>query len=554
MNYSSNRIQNTSTTWNNANSPRKRKLRQSNKKLRDEIYRLKKRDKKRSLISDQTKNKAVDKAKFIELCDNFLPEKISLFVKTQVKLCDRKLKGERYSNAFKKFALSIYFLSPKCYKFLRSIFKLPSVTILNNLTKEWSYTPGLNDDIFRHIKIKLKKMEKMDRRVSLVIDEMSIKPHLAYDIKSDEIIGLNPHRTKKKSKDHTKIDPVDHVTVFMAVGIRRRYKQPLAYIFSKTALNGPELKHTVLKCIEKMMDAGFIVNSLISDMGSNFSSLAFKDLNITPEKPFFEVKDQKIFYFFDPPHLLKLTRNNLMSNYFEFEGEKTNWKYIQQFYDADSKLFFRLAPKLTDFHLCPKIFKKMRVKFAAHILSATVATAMTTHINLKAMDQDAYSTVEIIDKFDKLFDIFNSSTYQTIKKYRKPFSGKKYQVDYLNFMSGFIKKISVKHDSLDGISTDKTQRVKFLKGWQVSISSLLGLWEIFKNEDFKFLLMRRINQDPLENFFGAVRSYSGCCVNPTPIQFIRIFKKMFCSNFIRHTGKSIHTISYIHIFNLFNIK
>lgn len=459
-------------------------------------------------------------------------------------LCDRKLRGERYPNAFKKFALSIYFLSPKCYRFLRTIFKLPSVTTLNKLTRQWSYTPGLNDDLFRHIKIKLDGMKPMDRRVSLCVDEMAIKPHLAYNIKSDEIIGLDG---KKNLKSKNKINVVDHAIVFMAVGIRRRFKQPLAYMFSKTALSGPELKSTIISCIKKMMEAGFIVNSIISDMGANFTILAFKDLDITPAKPFFEVNGQKIFYFFDPPHLLKLTRNNMMSNYFEFDGEKTNWQYIQKFYDTDSQYAFRLAPKLTDFHLSPKIFKKMKVKYAAHILSETVASAMITHIKLKSIDEDAYSTVEIIDKFDKLFDIFNSSNFKT-KKYRKPFCGEQYQIDYLNFMSSFIDKISIKYDCIDGDSEDRTNRVKFLKGWKVSISSLLGLWDILKHENFKFILTRRINQDPLENFFGTIRSNGGCCVNPTPIQFIRIFKKLFCSNFIRHSGRNNNYIYFfIHL-------
>jgi len=46
--------------------------------------------------------------------------------------------------------------------------------------------------------------------------------------------------------------------------------------------------------------------------------------------------------------------------------------------------------------------------------------------------------------------------------------------------------------------------------------------------EIKFLFMRRFNQDPLENFFGKVRSLNDNAFNPTPlIQFYFTFKKLF---------------------------
>lgn len=36
-----------------------------------------------------------------------------------------------------------------------------------------------------------------------------------------------------------------------------------------------------------------------------------------------------------------------------------------------------------------------------------------------------------------------------------------------------------------------------------------------KEKSFKYLCLRRINQDPLENFFGRIRSHGVRNVNPT---------------------------------------
>jgi hypothetical protein len=56
---------------------------------------------------------------------------------------------------------------------------------------------------------------------------------------------------------------------------------------------------------------GLTVVVVMSDMGSNFQSLA-KRLNITAGNPWFIHNNQKYFVMFDPPHLLKCVRNNLV--------------------------------------------------------------------------------------------------------------------------------------------------------------------------------------------------------------------------------------------------
>ena len=45
------------------------------------------------------------------------------------------------------------------------------------------------------------------------------------------------------------------------------------------------------------------------------------------------------------------------------------------------------------------------------------------------------------------------------------------------------------------------------------------------NHGFKFILTRRLNQDPLENFFGVIRQAGGFNANPTPFQFQNAYRK-----------------------------
>lgn len=49
------------------------------------------------------------------------------------------------------------------------------------------------------------------------------------------------------------------------------------------------------------------------------------------------------------------------------------------------------------------------------------------------------------------------------------------------------------------------------------------------------IFTKRLNPDVLENFFGVVRQQNGNCLNPTPIQFHRSFRKLACNKLL-HAG------------------
>ena len=83
---------------------------------------------------------------------------------------------------------------------------------------------------------------------------------------------------------------------------------------------------------------------------------------------------------FDPPHLIKCIRNNLMKYTFRFGQHTAKWEEIVVFYNKDKKLPIRAAPKLTDKHIKPNNFAKMKVKYATQILSHTVAASIYMYV------------------------------------------------------------------------------------------------------------------------------------------------------------------------------
>jgi hypothetical protein len=237
---------------------------------------------------------------------------------------------------------------------------------------------------------------------------------------------------------------------------------------------------------------------------------------------------RKIFLMLDPPHLIKSVRNNLMKYSLRFGEHVASWKDIEAVYGRDSALPIRSAPKLTEKHIRPNNFNKMKVKLATQVLSHTVAATICMYVSVGALPPSAMGTAEFIERFDSIFDCVNSSTLHSTKVLKCALSDQTKHQEFMKESIGFIKRLKV----FEG-NVEVTGRIKCLKGWVMTLNVILLIWEHLKTtKDFKFLLTRRLNIDPIENFFGTIRQQGGNSDNPTPSQFTSAFRKLFFSSFL----------------------
>lgn len=75
------------------------------------------------------------------------------------------------------------------------------------------------------------------------------------------------------------------------------------------------------------------------------------------------------------------------------------------------------------------------------------------------------------------------------------------------------------------------------EGWIQTINAVERVFKNLLKENITTLSTRRLNQDPLENFFGCVRYNSGSNDNPTISQFVAGVKTAIISN-LKHTGRN----------------
>ena len=178
----------------------------------------------------------------------------------------------------------------------------------------------------------------------------------------------------------------------MVKGVFRQWKKPLAYYFVNSTLDAQFLKNAITNIIKELQKIGLIVIIVSTDMGGNFMQLA-NLLGATSDSPFFVVNNQKTFYLFDPSHVIKACRNNfqnddisanskLISPLFikDYQQRSVNnnfisYKYVKQIYELDKVNPNRLT-KLTDIHVNPNNFQKVKVRYCVQLLSARVASAI----------------------------------------------------------------------------------------------------------------------------------------------------------------------------------
>lgn len=105
----------------------------------------------------------------------------------------------------------------------------------------------------------------------------------------------------------------------------------------------------------------------------------------------FEIGNNEIIPLFDPPHLIKGIRNNLLTKDLAMKvtnniaEEIASWDIIKTAWIMDKTLHVTRShlKKITAEHIMENKIKKMRVKHAVQILSGTMASVIETFARTK---------------------------------------------------------------------------------------------------------------------------------------------------------------------------
>jgi len=97
-----------------------------------------------------------------------------------------------------------------------------------------------------------------------MFDEMSIRQHLHFNQKIDCIEGYEDLGRHGRTSNIT-----NHALVFMLHGLRKRWKQPVAYFMTRGSSKGDMLVDFLTEVLDACHNAGLVVVATMCDMGAN---------------------------------------------------------------------------------------------------------------------------------------------------------------------------------------------------------------------------------------------------------------------------------------------
>lgn len=383
-------------------------------------------------------------------CGKFNKEQIDFF-RMQLTNTGRKSHGQRYTPEQKSLCLAIYKQGPKCYRFLQKVFCLPDKRTLYRHSADILFDTGIDPKLLEFIKNKVISFSESDKLCMISWDEKSLKAHLDYSHPRDLIDGFVDSGMKREPKFAT------HALTFQIRGISKPYKQTIAYFYTNS-LNSIELTYLIRLVIEAVLDTGKklkfsqghspylrhfnisfllsiglkVIGSVCDQVGSNAAAVhnLIDGKNVKKKQSGeilkYKIRDQTVIHCYDPPHLIKVIRNNLMTKNLQHyitkrwtvsdsnilkENQKpliASWTDVADAYDLDLQGTERRLKKITDEHIKP-VKEKMKVSVAAQVFSQTLGEFMMDCSNIKALQRDLSGTALVLLFFNDFLDSINGS-------------------------------------------------------------------------------------------------------------------------------------------------
>lgn len=467
-----------------------------------------------------------------------------IFTVLQFRECGKKPKGRRFLKEEKVLALSLYKRSPKCYALLSKCFTLPSAKSLKNLLAKIVIKEGVNPIIFKKLASNVKGLPNDERLCILMFDEMYVNPQLHYNEREDKIKGIDSFNNRKIA---------DHALTFMVKTIKNNNKQPVAYYFTN-CLNAIQLKSAIKEVVHEINSAGLKILATVCDQ-SRVNVSAIDSLMGDAKRSYlrkgkewrhdiFIVDGVSIIPIFDVPHLIKGIRNNLLNKdvtYVDFNDEDkekiVKWEYFQNIYEADKiDGELKILHRLTEEHVYVEKMNKMKVKIATQLLSHSVAVAANHLTRTGQVDPACRQVIPFVKMFDNLFDSLNCHNFCEVdgKMYRAGVKLNSPHHKLWTEATRFLKNLKFFEKKVDGKNTIMIEKknIPSVKNFIKTIEGMQAIWKVL-NQKYGFYVMfcRNFNQDPIENFFGRIRSVGARNVSPNSIGFEGAYKALLLNNF-----------------------
>ena len=469
---------------------------------------------------------------FLETFESILGPFLTTLVKR--KITSHSVPKTRFDPILKNISIGIFMRCHRgIYEYLCELLPLPKISTIDKWLRRMRAEPGINEDVFDLLKIKLEDNHKRGL-CTMVVDELSIRSKLEYDVYSDKIIGLDTTKSGKeaavkKVKDcnstfkttgqinsyKEKFDSsvvCKTIVMYMLQGLDEKWKMPIGYSVVPSAIQAEDLKEDITEYVNAAEESGATVKAISSDLGQNFSRF-FRLNGATNEKPVITLQnsdneDRKIIIIRDLSHLMKCSRNLLCKEDIKVPEytSKASWSHLKEFFNKNEIQPSKLPTKLKE-HFLNKSWlqgrNKMKAGPAFKTLSASVASGLCTFVTkglLEKAGNDALATASYCEKLNEIGDILNCQESNNSSALRRPLTKDSRGLKKLKSSVTWFKE-------LKRINYKPKRKLYHIDGWIQTVSGTILLQECLEKEhEIKSLKTRNTTSDAIENLFSRFRS------------------------------------------------
>ena len=243
----------------------------------------------------------------------------------------KNAKSMRWHPVFIKWCLYLRHLSEKSYELLRKTgcIKLPSQRTLRDYTHYISTTIGFSTEIDQNLLDVAFLSNDVNRYVFLIMDEVHIKNELVYDKHHGSLIGfvnlgdtnnqlLEFENALYNDDNDDELPLATSMLVLMVRGLFCKLNFPYAQ-FACSSMSGDLLFDPVWEAVSRLERLGFRVLGLTCDGAS--SNRRLWKLHSSTDEMIYRVPNiysnngfRYLYFFSDPPHLIKTIRNSWYSS------------------------------------------------------------------------------------------------------------------------------------------------------------------------------------------------------------------------------------------------
>lgn len=270
-------------------------------------------------------------------------------------------KTREFSLELKKIAVTLHYLSPRAYNFVRDEFDdtLPHPKTIAKWYQGIDCNPGFTKEAMDAIKQKVAQNNDKPLYGALCIDEMAIRKLVEWD-------GCNyfGYANIGCSLDSDDVPLAKEAFTFMLTALNDTWKIPVGY-FLLHSITAQQKALLVEQCISLLKVSGVTVVSLTYDGAATNRAMCLHLGCDTRLSNSFTHEDQVICLWPDPCHNIKLVRNAFADRKVltDSQEQKISWHHIELLNQIQNDEGLHLANKLKNDHV-NFIRQRMKVRLA----------------------------------------------------------------------------------------------------------------------------------------------------------------------------------------------